>query len=159
MDARTGAFIERMGLTLEADGMPRIAGRIFGFLLISEEARSLDELAAELRVSKGSASTNARLLEQRGLLERVCRPADRRDYYRVRPDLFNHTMALRLARWERFHQAVADARTTLPIASPEVRERLEDYEQAYGFMSHIIREALSNWQAMREERLDKVGAR
>jgi hypothetical protein len=68
-------------------------------------------------------------------------------------------MALRLARWERFHQAVADARTTLPIASPEVRERLEDYEQAYGFMSHIIREALSNWQAMREERLDKVGAR
>jgi DNA-binding transcriptional regulator GbsR (MarR family) len=159
MDARTGAFIERMGLTLEADGMPRIAGRIFGFLLISEEARSLDELAAELRVSKGSASTNARLLEQRGLLERVCRPADRRDYYRVRPDLFNHTMALRLARWERFHQAVADARTTLPIDSPEVRERLEDYEQAYGFMSHIIREALSNWQAMRDERLDKVGAR
>lgn len=157
MDARTGAFIERMGVTLEADGMPRIAGRIFGLLLISEDPRSLDELAATLRVSKGSASTNARLLEQRGLLERVCRPADRRDYYRVRPDLFNHTMALRLSRWERFHQAIADARTTLIINSAEVRERLEDYEQAYGFMSRMIREALSSWQAAREERLDKVG--
>ena len=158
MDARSGAFIERMGVTLEADGMPRIAGRIFGFLIISEEARSLDALAAELRVSKGSASTNARLLEQRGLLERVCRPADRRDYYRVRPDLFNHTMALRLSRWERFHQAIAEARTMLTIDSPEVRERLEDYEQAYGYMSRVIREALSNWQATREERLDKVGS-
>jgi DNA-binding transcriptional regulator GbsR (MarR family) len=157
MDSRTGDFVERMGLTLEADGMPRIAGRIFGLLLVSDEPRSLDDLAAELRVSKGSASTNARLLEQRGLLERVCRPADRRDYYRVRPDLFNHTMALRLARWERFHQTIAEARTTLTIASPEVRERLEDYEQAYGFMSQIIREGLSHWRAMREERLHQVG--
>jgi DNA-binding transcriptional regulator GbsR (MarR family) len=158
MDTRTGDFVERMGLTLEADGMPRIAGRIFGLLLVSDEPRSLDDLAAELRVSKGSASTNARLLEQRGLLERVCRPADRRDYYRVRPDLFNHTMALRLARWERFHQTIAEARTNLTIQSPEVRERLEDYEQAYGFMSHIIREGLSHWRAMREDRLDKVAA-
>jgi DNA-binding transcriptional regulator GbsR (MarR family) len=156
MDSRTAAFVERMGLTLEADGMPRIAGRIFGLLLVSDDARSLDDLAAELRVSKGSTSTNTRLLEQRGLLERVCRPADRRDYYRVRPDLFNHTMALRLARWERFHQAIAEARTTLEITSPEVRERLEDYEQAYGFMSHTIREALSHWQAIREERSDRA---
>ncbi|HET6798685.1 MAG TPA: hypothetical protein VFH40_16135, partial [Gemmatimonadales bacterium] len=58
---------------------------------------------------------------------------------------------------ERFHQAIADARTTLIINSAEVRERLEDYEQAYGFMSRMIREALSSWQATREERLDKVG--
>src|SRR5215210_7376371 len=88
MDAQTVNFVERMGLVLEADGLPRIAGRIFGLLLVSEEARSLDDLASELRVSKGSASTNARLLEQRGLLERVCRPADRRDYYAVPPELF-----------------------------------------------------------------------
>jgi DNA-binding transcriptional regulator GbsR (MarR family) len=108
MDSNTVAFIERMGLALETDGLPRIAGRIFGLLLVSDDARSLDDLAAELQVSKGSTSTNARLLEQRGLLERVCRPADRRDYYRPRPDLFDHTMALRLARWERFHQGVRE---------------------------------------------------
>ena len=30
-------FIERMGLALESDGMPRIAGRIFGLLLVSED--------------------------------------------------------------------------------------------------------------------------
>src|SRR5437867_3493939 len=100
MDQQTANFIERMGLTLESDGLPRIAGRIFGLLLVSDDARSLDDLAAELRVSKGSVSTNARLLEQRGLLERICRPADRRDYYRAPRDLFTHTMAQRLARWE-----------------------------------------------------------
>ena len=73
MDPQTVNFIERMGVALDSDGLPRIAGRIFGLLLVSEDPRSLDDLAAELRVSKGSVSTNARLLEQRGLLERVCR--------------------------------------------------------------------------------------
>jgi DNA-binding transcriptional regulator GbsR (MarR family) len=157
MEAQTANFIERMGLALESDGLPRIAGRIFGLLLVSEEARSLDELAAELRVSKGSVSTNARLLEQRGLLERVCRPADRRDYYRVLPDLFNHTMALRLARWERFHEAITAARASLPIRSEEVRDRLEEYADAFAFLSAAIRDALIRWQVTREERTANAG--
>ena len=158
MDARTSKFIERMGLALESDGSPRIAGRIFGLLLVSEDARSLDDLAAELRVSKGSVSTNARLLEQRGILERICRPADRRDYYRVPPDLFSHTMAQRIARWQRFHEAIGEARTTLPIQSREVLDRLEEYEAAYAFMSQVIGEALARWQASREERSAVAGA-
>jgi DNA-binding transcriptional regulator GbsR (MarR family) len=158
MDAATAYFIERMGLALEADGLPRIAGRIFGLLLVSEDARSLDDLAYELGVSKASVSTNARMLEQRGVLERMSRPADRRDYYRAPPDLFSHTMAQRLARWERFHEAIGAARTSLPIRSRKVLERLEEYEEAYSFMAQAIREALTRWQATREDRLARVGA-
>jgi DNA-binding transcriptional regulator GbsR (MarR family) len=153
MDVQTADYIERMGLVLEADGLPRIAGRIFGLLLVSEEARSLDHLSAELKVSKGSVSTNTRLLEQRGLLERVCRPADRRDYYRVPADLFVHTLGQRLARWQRFHEAIHAAQSTLPIRSPEVRERLQEYDQAYTFMMRAIREALTRWQTGRQSRL------
>jgi DNA-binding transcriptional regulator GbsR (MarR family) len=149
MDAQTANFIERMGLAHEAEGLPRIAGRIFGLLLISEDARSLDDLACELKVSKGSVSTNARLLEQRGILERICRPADRRDYYRVPPDLFAHTMAQRLARWQRFHETIGAARTSLPIRSRQVLERLEEYEAAYAFMSKVIGDALARWRATR----------
>jgi DNA-binding transcriptional regulator GbsR (MarR family) len=158
MDVQTAHFIERMGLALEADGLPRIAGRIFGLLLVSEDARSLDDLAHELRVSKGSVSTNARMLEQRGVLERISRPGDRRDYYRVPTNLFSHTMAQRVARWQRFHEAIGAARTSLPIRSPEVLERLEEYQEAYAFMSQVITEALAQWQATRGDRLAKVGA-
>jgi DNA-binding transcriptional regulator GbsR (MarR family) len=152
MNGPIAHFIERMGLALESDGMPRIAGRIFGLLLVSEDSLSLDELAADLGVSKASVSTNARLLEQRGVLERISRPADRRDYYRVPPDLFSQTMAQRLVRWERFHTAIAAARTSVPIRSREVRERLEEFEEAYAYMSRTIREALAEWQTRREER-------
>ncbi|HJR15769.1 MAG TPA: MarR family transcriptional regulator [Gemmatimonadales bacterium] len=151
MDAKTAGFVERMGLALEADGLPRIAGRIFGLLLVSEDCRSLDQLAAELHVSKASVSTNARLLEQRGVLERNSRPSDRRDYYRVPPDLFSHTMAQRLQRWRRFHEAVGDARTSLPIRSRKVLQRLEEYESAYTYLSQAIGEALAHWQATRKD--------
>lgn len=152
MDGSVETFVERMGLTLEADGLPRIAGRIFGLLLVSEDALSLDELAANLGVSKASVSTNARLLEHRGVLERISRPADRRDYYRVLPDLFSQTMAQRIARWERFHSAIAAARTSLPIRSREVLDRLEEFEEAYAYMSRTIREALAQWRNSREAR-------
>jgi DNA-binding transcriptional regulator GbsR (MarR family) len=141
-----------MGLALESDGLPRIAGRIFGLLLVSDDCRSLDDLAAELAVSKGSVSTNARLLEQRGVLERNSRPSDRRDYYRVPPDLFSHTMAQRLARWQRLHEAIGEARTSLPIRSRKVLQRLEEYEAAYAFMSEVIQEGLARWREKREHR-------
>ncbi len=159
MDARTTGFIERMGLALEADGLPRIAGRIFGLLLVSEDCRSLDDLSAELRVSKASVSTNARLLEQRGMLERNSRPSDRRDYYRVPPDLFSHTMAQRLQRWQRFHEAIGEARSILPIRSRKVRDRLEEYEAAYIFLAQAIREALGRWRATLDDRSTVAGIR
>jgi hypothetical protein len=72
-------------------------------------------------------------------------------------DLFSHTMAQRVARWQRFHEAIGGARTSLPIRSPEVRERLEEYEQAYAYMSRVIQEALGRWQTMREKRLTRAG--
>jgi DNA-binding transcriptional regulator GbsR (MarR family) len=158
MDMKTADFVDRMALALESDGLPRIAGRIFGLLLLSDDCRSLDELATELRVSKSSVSTNARLLEQHGVLERNCRPSDRRDYYRVPPDLFSHTMAERLQRWQRFHEFIGEARTALPIRSRKVLERLEEYDSAYTFLSQAIREALARWHSTRTGRATLAGA-
>ena len=146
MDTATTQFIDRMGLLFEAEGQPRIAGRIFGYLLVSDDPRSLDQLAAALGVSKASVSTNARMLAEKGVLERVCRPGDRHDYYRVSPDLFSRTMAERLGRWQRFTEAVGAARRTLPIRSERVRARLRGYETAYAYMVDAIGEALERWE-------------
>lgn len=145
MDTATSRFTDRMGLLFEAEGRPRIAGRIFGRLLVSDDPRSLDQLAEELGVSKASASTNARMLAGMGVLERVCRPGDRHDYYRAAPDLVTRTMTERLGRWQRFTEAVADARRTIPIRSERVRARLLGYETAYAHMAGAISAALREW--------------
>ena len=146
METATSQFTDRMGLLFETEGQPRIAGRIFGYLLVSDDPRSLDQLATALGVSKASVSTNARMLAEKGVLERVCRPGDRHDYYGVAPDLFSRTMAERLKRWQRFTQAVGEARRTLPIRSERVRARLRGYEKAYAYIMDAIGHALHRWE-------------
>jgi DNA-binding transcriptional regulator GbsR (MarR family) len=146
MDTATSQFTDRMGLLFEAEGQPRIAGRLFGYLLVCDDPRSLDQLAGALGVSKASVSTNARMLAEKGVLERVCRPGDRHDYYAVAPDLFSRTMAERLRRWERFTETVGQARRTLPIRSERVRARLRGYETAYAYMVGAIGHALDRWE-------------
>jgi hypothetical protein len=58
-------------------------------------------------------------------------------------------MAQRLARWQRFHETIGAARTSLPIRSRQVLDRLEEYEAAYAFMSKVIGDALARWRATR----------
>jgi DNA-binding transcriptional regulator GbsR (MarR family) len=146
METATSQFTDRMGLLYETEGRPRIAGRILGYLLVSDDPRSLDQIAAALGVSKASVSTNARMLAEQGVLERACRAGDRHDYYGVAPDLFSRTMAERLKRWQRFTQAVGEARRTLPIRSERVRARLRGYETAYAYMVDAIGHALDRWE-------------
>jgi DNA-binding transcriptional regulator GbsR (MarR family) len=101
MDQATRDFIESMGRQFEEDGAPRIAGRLFGFLMLQDDPCSLDDVAEQLQVSKGSASSNARLLEQLGIAERVTRAGARRDYYQISPDIGERTMERALQGIER----------------------------------------------------------
>lgn len=76
-------FIEQMGLSSEMDGWPRIAGRMWGFFIVYGGPISFAELAQRLKVSRGSISTNARLLRELGIIDRVSVPGDRQDYYQL----------------------------------------------------------------------------
>lgn len=124
MDEAQAELVERMGRHYEAEGLPRIGGRLYGFVLLQEVPCSLDELAEQLEVSKTSVSVNARLLEQVGLIERVTKPGDRKDYYRAAPDQ-TKTLALRLAGVEQMGALLRRALEVLPPGRPDARDRLE----------------------------------
>jgi len=142
-------FVERIALAYEVDGLCRIAGRIFGLLLVSERELSLDEITRELAASKGSASVNTRLLEQRGFIERVSKPGDRRDYYRIMPDLFERTMEQRLAKWHRFSEIVDYGLAELDL-SPTIRNRLMDFETQHENVRDVIEASLEKWRSRRK---------
>jgi DNA-binding transcriptional regulator GbsR (MarR family) len=76
-------FIEQMGLARQADGLPRIAGRLLGLLIFDGEAVSFGDLATRLKVSRGSISSNIRILEERGLIKRTSKPGERQDYLQL----------------------------------------------------------------------------
>lgn len=128
-DSATG-FIERMGLIWEGEGFPRIAGRIFGMALLSPEACSLDQFADRLGVSKASVSNDARMLEKLGMIERVGRPGDRKDYYQITRDSTARSLAARVERLRAFEEAMSDA-LMLQIDHEDVRDRLLVHQSAY----------------------------
>ncbi|TKT82498.1 MarR family transcriptional regulator [Aquamicrobium sp. LC103] len=78
-------FIEMMGVRFQEQNMPRIAGRLFGLILIEPGPLSFAELAERLQVSRGSVSTNARMLVDLGYIERIGKPGDRHDHYHLAP--------------------------------------------------------------------------
>lgn len=156
MDSQSSRFTDRIASLFEHDGLPPIAGRIFGLLLLSEEPRSLDQLSEELGISKASASTNARLLAQFGLVEPVHRPGSRRDYYRTADDLFERSMAQRLERWRAFTEVIGEGRA-LPASAPAVRERLARYESALRYMADAIGRAMMQWRGA-SRRLARTGS-
>lgn len=87
VSAEEARFMDDMGLVLEADGRPRIAGLILGWLLICDPPhQSFSDLVAALGVSKGSVSSMTRLLMEAGLIERHVIGGDRQAYYRLAPD-------------------------------------------------------------------------
>ena len=79
-------YVERWGLLFEASQLPPAAGRIWGWLLLAPGGATSRELCDGVGITKGAVSTNARLLEQAGLVERVREAGSRAYRYRVRPD-------------------------------------------------------------------------
>ncbi|MGC3997107.1 MAG: MarR family transcriptional regulator [Anaeromyxobacter sp.] len=78
-------WIEQLAMALERDGLPRMAGRILGWLLVCEPAeQTMEDLAAALQGSKASMSTMTRLLMGADLIERTRPPGSRRDHFRFR---------------------------------------------------------------------------
>ena len=78
-------WVEQLSILLEREGLPRMAGRIFGWLLVcAPPEQTMEDLAAAVQGSKASMSTMTRLLAQVGLVEKVRLPGARRDAFRIR---------------------------------------------------------------------------
>ena len=127
-------FIEGMGLLTQAEGLPRIAGRFLALLVIEGGPLSFGEVADRLQVSRGSVSSNARLLETMGVLERVAKPGDRGDYFRLADDPYEQVLTVIEARMIRGERLSLQARDGLERYSgavdPRVR-RLHDLAEFY----------------------------
>ncbi len=144
------AFVEKVGLYFEKLTLPRMAGRIFGWLLISEQPLvSLGELVEALQASKSSISSTVRLLIQIDLVELVSLPGDRRDYYRIHPDAWANSLQERLDQARAFRLLAEQGLDLLASAPPQRRERLEEMRSLYGMLEREIPRLMEYWQKER----------
>ncbi len=144
-------YVEKVGLYFEQLTLPRMAGRIFGWLLISETPEvSMGELVEALQASKSSISSMARLLIQIKLVELVSLPGERRDYYRIHSDAWANSLQDRLEQAHAFRQLAERGLALLAGAGAERRLRLEEMRSLYALLEREIPRLLEGWEEERK---------
>lgn len=146
MDAASRQFVERMGLVCEKEGLARSAGRIFALLLLTDQPLSLDAIAETLQVSKASVSTNARVLESLGFLERVSTLGDRRDFYRAQPDPWGSMIRGAQGRWREMVGVLREAQASLPAEDAVAQARLHSAERFHELLIERGDALLDEWR-------------
>ncbi len=149
-------FIEDVGLVFEHSGLPRMAGRIFGWLLISDPPhQSTDELAEALLASKGSISTMTRLLIRVSLIERFSLPGVRRDYFRIRLGASHQLLKDSLAQTTAFRQLMERGLELTEGKAPLTRQGLEEMHDMYAFFEREFPALVERWEQEREKRREQ----
>ena len=146
LEAPAVEFIESLGLITEADGLPRIAGRMLGLLIVEPGPFRFDELAERLHVSRASISTNTRLLERLGLVERFTRPGERKDLFRLGQDPYGRLLTHQLERMRRIRETARNCLEALDEESEIGRRRLDAMTVFYELAIEGTQRLLDEWQ-------------
>ncbi|MCG5220198.1 MarR family transcriptional regulator [Streptosporangium soli] len=150
MDTPTDAeldFVDEVAVFFEREGMPLIAGRVIGWLLISEpQEQTAAQLAETLQVSRSSISSATRLLTPSGLVEGVRRRGERQEFFRIAADGWSRMLAARYAKTAAFREITEHGLRVLSESTPGRRERLGNVHELYRFLEAELPALWERWE-------------
>ncbi len=141
-------FIGEIGLVFEELHLPRIAGQIFGALLLAPpNGYSSTDLIDMLQASKGSISGMTRLLMHYEMVTRISLPGDRRDRFVVKPGA---SAEMVLGRMALLGQLQALAHEGLELLGPGGDPGpLMEVRDMYAFLQRELPLLIDRWEEQR----------
>lgn len=141
-------FVESWGSMGALWGINRSMARVHALLIVSTEPLGLDEIAQQLKISRGNASMSLKELRSWGVVRRVHERGTRRDLYRSEQDVwamfFKILMERKRREFDPALSAVRQAADSLGDASGEVEERLKQMEDLLGTMDRVAGRVLNH---------------
>ena len=146
-------YVERFALVLTETGLPRMAARVFAYVLADDAERyTASELSEGLGVSPAAISGAVRYLTQVGLVAREREPGARSDVYRVfDDDVWGTIFRRRLPLLDRYEQAAAEGVELLPADSPAGR-RMRETREFFAFIRDEEEKLFERWDEHRRLR-------
>lgn len=89
-------FIQNWGVLGTQWGINRTMAQIHALLLVSPDPLSADDIMNQLKISRGNTNMNVRDLIDWGIVEKVLKPGERREYFTAEKDIW--TVAMRIIR-------------------------------------------------------------
>jgi len=87
-------FIQNWGALGTQWGINRTMAQIHALLLVSTEPLSAEDIMAQLQISRGNANMNVRELIDWGIVEKVLKPGERREYFAAEKDIWAVAMRI-----------------------------------------------------------------
>lgn len=138
-------FIDGMGMYFENQGIPRIGGRMLGALMIAHWPLSAEDLAAILKVSRGSISTNMRMLVATGLVERAPMSGSRTTHFAFSDEAMEHRIAAGVRSTQAFKRLLLQAADVIPPRDP-ARHHIDDSLAWTDVLIEAMHDATERWQ-------------
>ena len=145
-------FIEQSADVLDEDGLPHMAGRVIGALLVCVPPyRSLDQLADEVQASKGAISMATQLLLRMRFIERISLPGERRHFYQLRSNFLEDVMSERTEHILRHRELFEAGMVLLGDEPTEAKTRLIELQAYLDFFADELPELKKRWKARQDE--------
>ncbi len=169
--AVNSSTVSGMGRLARFFGFSEVMGRLYGIALLSPEAMSLDDLASELKISKGSVSMNMRALERWGMAKEVWVRGERKKYYKAESDMWQVIRNVLGSREQRevllALQVLGDSVEKLQLAESELSaeelklaqyylERIADLQSFFKFAQIALETILGSAESLDFEAITKI---
>uniref|UniRef100_A0A7V2ZHT0 HTH-type transcriptional regulator n=1 Tax=Ignavibacterium album TaxID=591197 RepID=A0A7V2ZHT0_9BACT len=143
-------LIQRFGDAYKAFGLNKLMGHIIALLLFSPEPLSLDEITKQLGRSKGPISQIVRRLRDRRLIRKAWMPENnRKDYYEIEPEVFEHAFRNNLELIKNNKRIATQLKEKIKSANKPSLEtiniRMKEMELFYTMMEEHYNAFLSEW--------------
>ncbi len=153
-------FVERFALMLEEAGLPRMAARVFAYVLAEDSDRyTAADLADGLMVSRAAISGAVRLLVQTGMLAKEREPGGRTDLYRIYDEdvwaAINRQRLPSLYRWA----DVIDEGIELVGRNTRGGRRLRQSQAYFLFMAEEMPKLVDKWHRRKDELTESLSDR
>jgi DNA-binding transcriptional regulator GbsR (MarR family) len=146
VDQRLWEFVDATGeWWSKSYGLPRMAGRVFGWLLVCDPPeQTAAQLAGALDASKGSISGATGLLVRARLVDRLHVRGERADRFRVRPEAWDEQIRDQGAAEAR--RLLARGLEALADAPAARRARLEQLDMFYAWWESRLPSLTEEWE-------------
>jgi hypothetical protein len=143
LDQARRRFVDDLGHLYARFGLSVTFGRAFALLLLSDQPISLEDLAAQLEISKSAASVAARDLERAGVARRSTSPGSRRVLYEANDDM----VPLFQAQWARVQLSLPVFRKAEPLTGRgRAVQRLRDLIELHEFWLTEATGIIERWR-------------
>lgn len=137
LDEARQHFIQGLSRISYFWGFPKALGAIYGAIYLSARPLSLDEIVAQVGVTKGSVSTNVRMLERLNMVHKKLQLGDRKDYYLAETDFWKIIRGvLREREQSEFDIALRTVGESISLVS-ETKVEAEDSETAVFYQTRM----------------------